>query len=283
MLWPEHVIWGDVEEFSHSKSSSASVEVPLDGSSAVSPLRKVEDEATLQRIQLLRQRGAHQRGGRGEGDGIEFKDQSSEVSSIPPLPQQQTSTAAPNVETIWKDAEVPTQQDLLRSHASLRAARRQAADAPQEGGESPSSVEDQEEFISKLSQFCSVGSALHAQGNCRPCHFVHTPLGCDTGANCEFCHLPHCKTGRTRPSKMKRKQQQQFFMMAEEAKSMDPETLARAMNIARGDNVDLQNVLEECRALPAARSRGGASSQAAPEAKKTEGRPGKRVPCIMSL
>jgi hypothetical protein len=34
----------------------------------------------------------------------------------------------------------------------------------------------------------SVGSALHAEGTCKPCAFVHTK-GCENGTQCEFCHL----------------------------------------------------------------------------------------------
>jgi hypothetical protein len=53
----------------------------------------------------------------------------------------------------------------------------------------------------------SVGSQGHANGLCKPCHYVHSTKGCKSGLNCAFCHLPHIncsnQTGN-RPSKDKR-------------------------------------------------------------------------------
>ena len=34
----------------------------------------------------------------------------------------------------------------------------------------------------------SVGSLNHADGTCKPCAFMHTK-GCQSGADCSFCHL----------------------------------------------------------------------------------------------
>jgi len=39
----------------------------------------------------------------------------------------------------------------------------------------------------------SVGSAQHELGKCKPCAFVHRPVGCTDGVNCTFCHL--CEPG----------------------------------------------------------------------------------------
>merc|ERR1719330_38502 len=35
----------------------------------------------------------------------------------------------------------------------------------------------------------SRGSALHDIGKCKPCAFLHRPIGCANGALCVFCHL----------------------------------------------------------------------------------------------
>lgn len=36
----------------------------------------------------------------------------------------------------------------------------------------------------------TAGSALHGKG-CKPCLFVHTPIGCKHGEACGFCHFTH--------------------------------------------------------------------------------------------
>jgi hypothetical protein len=48
----------------------------------------------------------------------------------------------------------------------------------------------------------SVGSARHDQGECVPCLFARSTRGCQDGAACTFCHLPHVGLGR--PGKSKR-------------------------------------------------------------------------------
>lgn len=37
----------------------------------------------------------------------------------------------------------------------------------------------------------NAGSALHGTGECKPCLFFHTRMGCMKGAECEFCHICH--------------------------------------------------------------------------------------------
>jgi len=51
--------------------------------------------------------------------------------------------------------------------------------------------------------FPSVGSAEHEAGKCKPCAFVHRPMGCADGAACIFCHF--CE-----PDEKKRRQRQKF-------------------------------------------------------------------------
>jgi len=50
----------------------------------------------------------------------------------------------------------------------------------------------------------SKGAVLHESGTCKPCLFVHNPVGCQNGVECEFCHLRHSRSSRPRPSKGKR-------------------------------------------------------------------------------
>lgn len=50
----------------------------------------------------------------------------------------------------------------------------------------------------------SVGSILHHTGGCKPCLSVFTNEACEFNIDCEFCHFPHKKKGKTRPCKKKR-------------------------------------------------------------------------------
>lgn len=50
----------------------------------------------------------------------------------------------------------------------------------------------------------SVGSRLHDAGQCKPCMFSHSLIGCSSGAACEFCHLNHRRRRGPRPCKAKR-------------------------------------------------------------------------------
>lgn len=61
----------------------------------------------------------------------------------------------------------------------------------------------------------SMGSALHASGECRPCHYVSTKSGCSKGAECTFCHMAHPKRCRPRPCKSKRQKCKQLVSMME--------------------------------------------------------------------
>jgi len=45
----------------------------------------------------------------------------------------------------------------------------------------------------------SVGSVLHVMGGCRPCAWYWKPVGCNTKANCGFCHM--CPQGAAKTRK----------------------------------------------------------------------------------
>jgi len=50
----------------------------------------------------------------------------------------------------------------------------------------------------------SKGSAKHAVGKCKPCHYFHTNAGCLGGKDCRFCHIPHTRGGKSRVGMSKR-------------------------------------------------------------------------------
>jgi len=72
----------------------------------------------------------------------------------------------------------------------------------------------------------SKGSALHAEGTCKPCAFHLTSSGCAMARDCRFCHLPHKSTGkvRLRPCKGKRKRTKRMFDRLTTQIEQDPES-----------------------------------------------------------
>lgn len=56
---------------------------------------------------------------------------------------------------------------------------------------------------SSSSSLPSAGSKAHASGKCKPCAFIHRPVGCAEGLACSFCHL--CQ-----PGEKKRRQKQKY-------------------------------------------------------------------------
>eukprot|EP00450_Noctiluca_scintillans_P014119 CAMPEP_0194509528 /NCGR_PEP_ID=MMETSP0253-20130528/40398_1 /TAXON_ID=2966 /ORGANISM="Noctiluca scintillans" /LENGTH=158 /DNA_ID=CAMNT_0039352689 /DNA_START=17 /DNA_END=493 /DNA_ORIENTATION=+ len=52
--------------------------------------------------------------------------------------------------------------------------------------------------------------ALHEAGNCTPCNFHQTVVGCFSGDACPRCHLPHTRKNRTKPNKAKRDRQRKL-------------------------------------------------------------------------
>lgn len=73
------------------------------------------------------------------------------------------------------------------------------------GGERPSVQgeslsEDEHVFLRRW----SVGSRLHRSGNCRPCIFFARETGCNSKAECKYCHFDHSRRTRRRPPRWKR-------------------------------------------------------------------------------
>jgi len=50
----------------------------------------------------------------------------------------------------------------------------------------------------------SKGSSQHSKGNCVKCFFFGRRVGCNNGAECDFCHLPHKDGKHNRPNRSRR-------------------------------------------------------------------------------
>eukprot|EP00747_Dinoflagellata_sp_TGD_P109033 gnl/TRDRNA2_/TRDRNA2_170577_c1_seq6.p1 gnl/TRDRNA2_/TRDRNA2_170577_c1~~gnl/TRDRNA2_/TRDRNA2_170577_c1_seq6.p1 ORF type:complete len:283 (-),score=53.91 gnl/TRDRNA2_/TRDRNA2_170577_c1_seq6:93-905(-) len=75
----------------------------------------------------------------------------------------------------------------------------------------------------------SKGSAQHEEGQCTPCLWVRSKVGCKTGASCLFCHLEHRKQGRKRPVKSKRIRMKEQLSEMVDACDQNPEKLEQAV------------------------------------------------------
>jgi len=93
----------------------------------------------------------------------------------------------------------------------------------------------------------SKGSSQHDEGQCKPCHYVHTKLGCLNGKDCNFCHIPHTKKSRPRPCKTKRMQCKRIVSMLEAASAKDPEQFAEATQVLSSQSTYLQEVVRNSR------------------------------------
>jgi len=62
----------------------------------------------------------------------------------------------------------------------------------------------------------SVGSVKHETNTCKPCIFVHTEHGCQSGSSCVFCHHTHKRKSKARPCKSKRDRLRQQVLWQQE-------------------------------------------------------------------
>jgi len=76
----------------------------------------------------------------------------------------------------------------------------------QEGGSSSTGTVYQDEtgavMLDELE--LSIGSRGYGTNDCTPCFFSRRRAGCQNGSDCKFCHLPHQREHKFRPSKGKR-------------------------------------------------------------------------------
>jgi len=90
--------------------------------------------------------------------------------------------------------------------------------------ETESDDADADEAVPEAEGEWSVGSEGHAQGQCRPCHYVFAKTGCQNGRQCNFCHLPHPKRFRPRPCKSKRFKCKQLAAVLDQVLDDDPDS-----------------------------------------------------------
>jgi len=75
----------------------------------------------------------------------------------------------------------------------------------------------------------SVGSALHFENVCRPCHFIHSKKVCRLGQDCGFCHYKHSKrTMADIPKQTRRGCMQLIHLLHQSAAGSVEETDAKA-------------------------------------------------------
>jgi len=70
----------------------------------------------------------------------------------------------------------------------------------------------------------SIGSIAHVVGECKPCLFVHTGTGCQSGAHCDFCHFVHKRKTKPRPCKGKRDRYRKLVAKLEKLIEDNPDT-----------------------------------------------------------
>eukprot|EP00930_Biecheleria_cincta_P067864 TRINITY_DN5479_c1_g1_i1.p1 TRINITY_DN5479_c1_g1~~TRINITY_DN5479_c1_g1_i1.p1 ORF type:complete len:306 (+),score=72.16 TRINITY_DN5479_c1_g1_i1:54-920(+) len=95
---------------------------------------------------------------------------------------------------------------LLANEAGALQRQPSQGEVEEERGWPDTGDEGGEEFFEEMegAGTWSKGAAQHAEGLCRPCHYVNTKTGCANGESCSFCHLQHPKRVRPRPCKSKR-------------------------------------------------------------------------------
>mmetsp|Transcript_110771 Transcript_110771/g.346575 ORF Transcript_110771/g.346575 Transcript_110771/m.346575 type:complete len:282 (-) Transcript_110771:59-904(-) len=197
-----HFIWGSVETPSHNNSSSTDA----------SSLSTGNDQS-------LNRRPLHP-ALRIPNECVKLAESSSSAKSAEPSASASARVAGEPTSSCGSShkAKRALAAEIVAAHAAHEAAAQQgpapAAEASGRNEENEEGEEDEEEGggrrvpaaqpLLDAAELWSKGSALHSSSKCRPCHYVHTSLGCMNGRNCTFCHLPHTGKNRPRPSKAKR-------------------------------------------------------------------------------
>jgi len=89
----------------------------------------------------------------------------------------------------------------------------------------------------------SKGSDAHHSGQCRPCHYLQTKLGCVKGVDCEFCHLSHTKKSRPRPCKAKRTQCKRMLGMLDTVFAPNSDQFAEAAEMLSAKSPYMRTVI----------------------------------------
>lgn len=87
-------------------------------------------------------------------------------------------------------------------------------------------------------------SSLHAAGQCSPCRFLFSKKGCQIGSECKYCHMPHEKPTKSRPSRDKRARCKKFA----DALDADPDTRVYTAEQLSAMGTYLQKIVDsKCR------------------------------------
>mmetsp|Transcript_46821 Transcript_46821/g.111390 ORF Transcript_46821/g.111390 Transcript_46821/m.111390 type:complete len:430 (-) Transcript_46821:113-1402(-) len=89
----------------------------------------------------------------------------------------------------------------------------------------------------------SIGSELHAKGECRPCLYLRAKSGCFNGENCKFCHFSHVKKSRPRPCKAKRAECKRIVAMLDNVFGEDQESLQKAADRLANESAYMRTVI----------------------------------------
>jgi hypothetical protein len=91
---------------------------------------------------------------------------------------------------------------------------------------------------------------LHAIGECKPCLYLNSKMGCLNGEGCRFCHLPHPKKNRPRPCKAKRNQCKQMVNLLNTLFSQDSQEFQDASERLSGESYYMRSILGRAQQQP---------------------------------
>eukprot|EP00747_Dinoflagellata_sp_TGD_P105703 gnl/TRDRNA2_/TRDRNA2_169632_c1_seq4.p1 gnl/TRDRNA2_/TRDRNA2_169632_c1~~gnl/TRDRNA2_/TRDRNA2_169632_c1_seq4.p1 ORF type:complete len:254 (+),score=21.34 gnl/TRDRNA2_/TRDRNA2_169632_c1_seq4:101-862(+) len=116
------------------------------------------------------------------------------------------------------------------------------AGSSQKAGNGPNKVLNENIVSAEGSEHLwSVGSELHESNECKPCIWLRHPSGCNKGEGCNYCHLYHPKSRRTRPSKEFRAKCKDLVAQLDERFPDDPQPFVEA---ARTMGKYMENILK---------------------------------------
>jgi len=151
-------------------------------------------------------------------------------------PQQQQQQPESQQQQRRRAGQAPSEDDLEECRAPTAGEERVlkevlAASGGREDALVKALMDSKGPEIPGLAPFYSKGLALHAGGRCKPCHYIHTPAGCQNGLKCTYCHLPHM-LNNPRPCKTKRQHYRRFQAMLETVMRDTPERFTAVLGAA---------------------------------------------------
>mmetsp|Transcript_76077 Transcript_76077/g.219702 ORF Transcript_76077/g.219702 Transcript_76077/m.219702 type:complete len:257 (-) Transcript_76077:159-929(-) len=111
--------------------------------------------------------------------------------------------------------------------------------------------------------FWSKGSSRHAQGRCKPCHYVYGRVGCANGQDCGFCHFPHTDKSRKRIGMSKRQYCKTVANALRDYCKENPDMLAEVLRQASLKSSYLNTIAQEREPPPEPRPAGSFPSSSA--------------------